>query len=260
MQRNIEEPVAFENEGMQLVGMLHYQEKRTKSPAVIFYHGCTGTKTEAHWLYVKLARSLARLGIMVFRFDFRNSGDSEGDFERMTVSGEISDGLHAVEFLIKERNADPGRIGLAGLSLGGVVAAEVAGRLQNRIRSCVLLNPIARPADDIGAIAAMNKLETGSFPVEFNSFLFGYDFAQDLSIHKPLDTIKNATCPVLIINSSNDKVINPVRSKEYVEVIEDSGGIVEFYGISGADHTFTGTKWERQVAKKLSEWFTKTLL
>lgn len=260
MQRNFEEPVVFENEGMQLVGMLHYQESKTLSPAVILYHGCTGTKTEAHWLYVKIARSLARLGIMVLRFDFRHSGDSEGDFERMTVSGEISDGLKAVEFLINERDADPARIGVAGLSLGGVVAAEASGRLRDRIRSCVLLNPIARPLDDISAIASMNNLETGSFPVEFNSFLFGYDFAQDLPIHKPLDTITNATCPVLVINSSHDTVINPVRSKEYVDVIGNSGGYVEFYAISGADHTFASTKWERQVSDKLCKWFTKTLL
>ncbi len=260
MIKNLEKPVVFKNEDMQLVGMLHYQEKKELSTAVVFFHGCTGTKSEAHWLFVKLARALAKQGITVLRFDFRHSGDSEGDFKLMTLSGEISDGLRAVDFLIEECGADPSRIGLVGLSLGGTVAAEVAGRLQDRVQSCVLLNPIARPYEDIGAIASMNNVNTSSFPVEFNSFLFGYEFVKDLQNQNPLETIRKASCPILIINSSHDNTVNPLRSREYVEVIKESGGIVDFCRIDGADHTFSKVKWGKQISDKLSKWFKQTLL
>ena len=34
-------------------------------------------------------------GFVVLRFDFRGSGESEGDFSQVTIEGEISDGLAA---------------------------------------------------------------------------------------------------------------------------------------------------------------------
>ncbi len=81
MNKITELPVVYKNKGMQIVGMLHKPNSNKKPPSAVFFHGCTTTKTEAHWIFVKLARALAERGIMVLRFDFRYSGDSEGNFE-----------------------------------------------------------------------------------------------------------------------------------------------------------------------------------
>ncbi len=254
-----ESPVVFENEGMQIVGMLHKPNSSENPPSVVFYHGCTGSKLEANWLFVKLARALAEKGIMVLRFDFRHSGESEGNFENMTLSGEISDGFKSVEYLISECDADSSRVGLLGLSMGGVVGAIIAGSLGERIKSCVLINPVGRPLEDISAIALSRNIIVKTFPIEWNSFLFGRDFFDDIKNIDPIEKIKKAVCPILVINSSNDQSVLPVRSKEYVETVIETGGTAELFIVEGADHVFSSIKWERKLIDKVCDWFSTTL-
>ena len=125
-----EKPVVFYNEGLQLVGMLHLPKDNDNPPGVVFFHGLTGSKTEAHFFFVKLARALASIGIAVLRFDFRFSGDSEGNFENMTLSGEISDALKSMDFFVTECGVSPDKIGILGLSMGGAVATAVAEKAE----------------------------------------------------------------------------------------------------------------------------------
>lgn len=261
-------PVTFTSQGMQIIGVLHRPPADTKPPAVVFYHGCTGSKIEAHWLFVKLARHLAALGIMTLRFDFRGSGESEGEFEEMTLSGEIADGLCAFEYVVTECGADPRRTGVLGLSMGGAVAAILAGRLGNRVKSCVLLNPVACPMEDCSFIARSRALNVSRFPVEFNCFLFGKAFFEELASIRPLEEISRAACPVLIVNGSGDTTLSPLRSREYWDVLkmhptfcEQKHGIPsELFVLEGADHSFASCKWERKVMDKVGDWFEKTLL
>jgi len=252
-------PVVFTNEGMQVTGMLHRPETSAPPPAVVFFHGCTGSRTEAHWLFVKLSRFLVSLGIMSLRFDFRGSGESEGSFENMTLSGEISDGIRAFEFLAGECGADPGRTGVLGLSMGGAVAAVVAGRLGKRVKSCVLLNPVARPYEDLAFIARMQNVDVSRFPVEFNSFLFGKAFFDNLPDIRPLDEIARARCPVLVVSGTADATLSPSRSREYSDTLRAHGIPAELFRVDGADHAFTSVLWERAVMEKTGGWLTRTL-
>jgi alpha/beta superfamily hydrolase len=57
------------------------------------FHGFTGSKIEAHRFFVKLARSLSDSGFIILRFDFRCSGDSDGEFEDITLPRGV-DTLH----------------------------------------------------------------------------------------------------------------------------------------------------------------------
>ena len=259
MNKVVESPVVFSNEGMQIVGMLHKPDSIKKPPSVVFYHGCTGSKVEDHWLFVKLARVLSRSGFMVLRFDFRYSGDSEGNFEGMTLSGEISDGVMSINYITSKCGADPERIGILGLSMGGAVGAVVAGSLRDRIKSCVLMNPVGKPVEDLSFVALSQNINVCTFPVEYNSFLFGRDFFDDLNNIKPLEEIKKASCPVLVINGSNDETVQPIRSKEYIDVLSRNGGTAELCVIEGADHTFSSIQWEREVIDRVKSWFRATL-
>ena len=260
MSKVVESPIVFTNEGMQIVGMLHKPDSVKKlPPSVVFYHGCTGSKVEDHWLFVKLARALSRSGFMVLRFDFRYSGDSEGKFEDMTLSGEISDGVRSIEYITSECGADPERIGILGLSMGGAVGAMVTGSLRERIKSSVLMNPVGKPVEDLSFVVLSQNIDVSDFPVEYNSFLFGRDFFDDLKNIKPLEEIKKASCPVLVINGSNDKTVQPLRSKEYFDVLSQNGGTAELCIIEGADHTFSSIQWEREVFDRVKSWFNATL-
>ena len=65
--------------------------------------------------------------------------------------------------------------------------------------------------------------------------------------------------PVLVINGSNDQSVLPVRSKEYIEAVNNNGGTAELFIVEGADHVFSSVKWEREVIEKVNDWFSTTL-
>ncbi len=255
----MEIPVTFKNEGQQIIGIMHIPDGDGKFPGVILFHGCTGNKAEAHWIFVKLARRLCEEGFCVLRFDFRNSCDSEGSFENMTISGEISDGLRAVDFMKGRDKVDPDRIGILGLSLGGCVAACVAGRSRD-VKTVVLWSAVGRPEEDFGRLLRDRRIEPTEFPVEVNGFLFGRDFWEELPYVHPLKEIRLVRGPVLIISGSEDRSVSPRRSEEYQEVLEEYALRCERIVIEGADHTFTGVEHERLVIEETVNWFKRTLM
>ncbi|MCR4403349.1 MAG: alpha/beta hydrolase [Firmicutes bacterium] len=140
------ESITFANEGQKLIGVLHRPARpvtpdHDKAPAVVLFHGFTGTKVERHRIFVKTAEALAREGIVALRFDFRGSGDSEGDFEDMTLPGEISDARASLDYASGLPGVDGNNLGILGLSMGGAVAACVSD--DPRVRSVVLWSAVA---------------------------------------------------------------------------------------------------------------------
>ena len=141
----MEKFVEFKSNGKRIVGFLHIPEGKPKVPGVLLCHGFTGTKSESHFIFTKLARNLAENGIAVLRFDFRGSGDSEGKFEEMTLETEMTDGERAIEYLIKRKEVMKENIGVVGLSMGAVTATYLASKYKN-VKSLCLWSPLAYPS------------------------------------------------------------------------------------------------------------------
>lgn len=254
----MERPVTFTNEGQQIIGILHIPGGDGKYPCVVLFHGFTGSKSEDHWLFVKLARKLCYSGFVVLRFDFRNSCDSEGEFEFMTISDEISDGLKAVDFLSEQECVDPNRIGILGLSLGGCVAACVAGR-DKKVKSLVLWAPVGTPKDHFLTKAQSEGIEIDQFPVERGGLLIGHKFYEDLPNIQPFKEIRLVNGPVQIVSGNEDKTVPIRRSEEYQEILQEYGLRNERLLIEGADHTFSKVEHERMAIDEAVRWFRKTL-
>jgi len=73
--------------------------KGEKVPMVIICHGFTGNKNES--LLKAISEGLLKNGIASIRFDFNGHGESEGDFQEMTVPNEIEDALKVYEYVSK---------------------------------------------------------------------------------------------------------------------------------------------------------------
>jgi len=251
----MERPVTFENQGQQIVGILHMPERETPAPGVVLCHGFTGTKSEAHWIFVKLARRLAAEGMAVLRFDFRGSGDSAGEFKDVTISGEVSDARRAVEFLAEQPGVERTRLGIVGLSLGGCVAASVAGE-SPLIGATVLWAPVHDP----DVVFARFLPEHVAFPHEFApGMLLGRAFVDELPHIDPVATLTKTRGPVLILHGANDQSLPPDLSTSYAEALKAAGVPCEREVIEGADHTFSGVKDEQIVIERTVGWLRKHL-
>ena len=95
-----ERPVVFRNDrGQNLSGVVHFPHRETTPPLLIMAHGFTDDKVSDNRLFVRFPRCAREQGFAVLRFDFAGSGDSEGDFADVTITGEIQDLRSAIAFL-----------------------------------------------------------------------------------------------------------------------------------------------------------------
>jgi uncharacterized protein len=257
----METPVVFESKGEQIVGMLHLPEGHGRFPAALLLHGFTGTKVESHRMFVKISRALAGHGIASLRFDYRGSGDSAGNFEDMTIRSEVADALEAIKFLARHKQINSRRLALIGLSMGGAVAAYVVAREQHRVKSLVLIAPVAEGAgilDDLSTPEAVSSLvETGITDHDGN--LVGVTFIRQFAEMKPLREMVKCQCPVLIIHGSQDQTVPEHHADLYEHALQTNKRVVKKVIIPGADHTFNSRVWELRVINQIVDWLGETM-
>lgn len=95
-----------------------------------------------------IAHALADRGIATLRFDKRTRAFPAKS--GATLAAEyLDDAAKALEILRGSEGIDPGRVFLAGHSLGGTVAPVVAARAKDPVRGLLLLAPAVRRVDDM---------------------------------------------------------------------------------------------------------------
>ena len=256
----MEKPVAFQNFGQQLVGILHVPDgldAGEKVPAIVMFHGFTGHKSETHRLFVKVARSLCEVGYVVLRFDFRGSGDSEGDFEDMTVPGEVSDAKRSIDFLEEIPWVDKEKIGVIGLSLGGRVAAILASD-DERLKFAILYSPALGPLREkfisLQTDETLKKLASGEAVKVSEGWYLKKPFFDTLDSPVPLDVMDRIKVPILIIHGDSDEVVSNETSKKGYEIVKDLNKKNELYIVKGGDHTFSVREHTSEVIDKTLRW------
>lgn len=105
----------------------HFPPPQAHPPVVLMLHGFAGDRDEED-IFPRAAKAFAAAGLASLRIDFRGAGDSGGSFADTTFSRQIEDGLAALQFLQSDKRVDSARIGIVGVSQGGLVAAIVAAR------------------------------------------------------------------------------------------------------------------------------------
>ncbi len=259
-----EKPVVFESNGLQIVGMLHSPVKNsTKNPAVLLLHGFTGNKSENHFLFTKLARKLAEAGYVCLRFDFTGSGDSQGNFKDMSIFTELDDAKAALQFLSQQSQVDTNRIGLLGLSMGGCVAALLAGE-NDRIKSLILLSAVANPEETFQALlnnSPKTYFNNNNWYIDFSGYPVGQKFFEILPEVKPLEKIRSFQGSVYIIHGKEDAVVPLSSADDFHNAlnIHNKNSAIQIEIIPGADHVFTSVPLTNLLIGKIVKWFNKTL-
>ncbi len=261
--KTIEKPITFTRDCLQLVGMLHLPQNNKKVyPAILMLHGFTGHKAESHFLFTKTARALTDAGFACLRFDFTGSGDSEGDFKNMTILSELLDAKAALDFLMQQPEIELNRIGVLGFSLGGCVAALLAGETSG-IRSLILLSAVARPVEQFKKQAPGIKLtvdEESDWYIDKNGLPVGADFFKTLPNINPLKTIQNYNGPALIIHGTKDESVPFSAAYDYFNVLQTrESANTELHEIEKADHVFSSLSFTAEMIEQSVRWFKKTL-
>jgi uncharacterized protein len=257
----MQKPVYFKNKGEMVCGTLNLPAGRGRCPAVVYCHGFTADRNETRFLFARLARRLETAGIASLRIDFRGSGESGGRFEEMTPLEEVSDARAAIARLRADKRIDPGRVGIVGMSLGGLVAALVAGK-EPGLKSVVLWGAIARPAKVVEGLApkgAQREMEKHGF-VDMGGLAVGRAFWQVARNLNPPAELAKSRAPVLIIHGTGDKTVPYVNSTDFLRAARARGIATKRLSIAGSNHGFWRCAWGQTVLDATVDWFEETLL
>ena len=261
-----QQPIEVDRDGMTIRGMTYRPavDSRTgRYPAVLLLHGFTGTRIENGFMFVRLARALASRGIAAVTFDFLHSGESDGSFEQMLVTGELADALRMTEWLQHQAFVDRSRMGLLGFSLGGLLASCVSARVDG-CKSLVLMAPtteknIARHANREGRCSMPDGAGGTYESIMFGPHCLHPAFFDDvLTLDSVGDCVKHPR-PTLVVQGTGDVAVPPAVSAEFVEAMKRGGVPCELHLIEEADHAFMRPHWRSELITKVTQWFEKTL-
>lgn len=252
----MQQAITLKVDGFTLRGMEHVPEGANERPvpAVILYHGYTGTKLEPHRMFLKISRALEAKGIASFRFDFAGSGESDGNFEDMTASGEIRDAKAILEMVRADKRINPNEVSLIGLSMGGYVAGITAGDMAEFVHRLVLMAPAGNFRDIVQAVAGREGVDATQKYFDDNGNLVGRALYADVMRIDALERSKPFAGPVLLIHGTNDTTVPYQISEKYRDEVYGERAILRL--IDEADHTFNSTPWESEVIQSIIDFFT----
>lgn len=262
----MQESVEVRSRGLTLRGTLHVPDvkaapdvKDKKLPLIIIFHGFGGNKTGPHFLFVKFSRVLADLGFASIRFDFAGSGESDGEFVNMTLSGELEDATNILNYVKKLEYVDQDRIGVVGFSMGGAVASILAGLNSKTVRSLCLWAPAGNMRElvkkDFIGDAYEDFLKNGIH--EFEGMPIGKSLVEDLDKLDIYEAASGYDKSILLIHGDEDEVVALSASHKYLEYYGQKAKLVV---INGADHLFSRQVWKKEVISYSIDFFRKELM
>lgn len=230
--------------GMTIRGMAYRPSTTRRLPTVLLVHGFTGQRIESGFLFVRLARALCDRGVAAVTFDCRHSGESDGSFEQMLVSGELADVMRMIEWSQGQPFVDRSRLGLVGFSLGGLLAACGAGRFGD-CRALALLAPTT--VENICRYAAQSDSSPNAAAVTVGPHRLHRDFFNDVRTLDPIGDVTRHARPTLLVQGDGDRAVPPAVSQQFVDALKTANVPTRVVRIDEADHTFSHPDWQHRV-------------
>ncbi len=227
------EDVAFQSvDGIRLTGW--YLPARNARGTLLFCHGNGGNVMHV----LDNLQLFCELGLSCFVFDYRGYGNSAG---RPTEAGTYLDAQAAYDWLLREKRVPPERTILYGHSLGGSIAAHLAGR----VRCGALIVE--------SAFTSLPDIAARLFPYMPVRLFARFRY-------NTREYIRQVRCPVMVIHSRDDRLV-PFKfgtrlfaaAPEPKRFVETRGGHNDGFLASGDLYREAWIKWLDFVEEHQSE-------
>ena len=236
-------------QGLTLAGSIELPDQA--GDAVLMLHGFTGNRMEYTYLFVDLARRLAREQIATCRFDFPGCGESEGDFSAITVAQQIAVAGFLLDTLRQRYPAL--RWHLFGFSMGGLGALHTAKNLpQPPVSLCVLA-----PALNLAQVVEQNCAQGRAMPdgrCDLLGLPVGQALRRELAKLDPLAGLAQLATPTLILHGTHDAAVPEAVSQALPAMIPGARRQL----IDGADHVLGQLGHRIKVAGLLQQWLASS--
>jgi uncharacterized protein len=162
---------------------------------------------------------LNEIGFNCFIFDYRGYGNSQGN---VTEEGTYLDAQAAYDWLIKEKKVPVKNIIILGKSLGGSIAAHLAGNVEAK-----------------GLIVESGFTSYGDMAQKFYPYMLVRPFAR--YNFNTFEYLKKVDCPVLIIHSRTDEIVPfEFGLKLYEQAAQEPKEFLEIFGCHNDGFLYSG--------------------
>jgi pimeloyl-ACP methyl ester carboxylesterase len=206
-----------------------------------------GTKQQA------IVDRFAPQGYNVLRFDFSYVGDSEGEYEDLTVSGEVDDALGALDFM---HEFGASECTLVGSSLGGLVALLAAAQVPFLVSRVAVIAAVADShifTDGLSEKAITEWRTRGRRRVG-NGFLKPGFLDDVLKVDAP-EIMKSLAMPVLVMHGDADTVVPFAHAETIRRSVAGACEVVKFEGVG---HRFEEPGALDRLLDVLEDWLRRT--
>ncbi|MBL7197156.1 MAG: prolyl oligopeptidase family serine peptidase [Candidatus Omnitrophica bacterium] len=243
------------NKGQRLVGILSYPAHTHNTellPALVLCQGLMDSKDKLKYL----ASYFCSRGCVVLRFDYANTGESEGRFENLTISQEVSDLNSALDFVSELNLVDNDRIGVIGYSFGGMAAILQTGR-DSRIKCLGILAGVMDSYETMKNIFSEEEIVRWNI----NGYIFlrklpslkryrlNVDFLKDATKYNMLDEVAKVKIPLVFIQGENDRI---VEKHQALSAYAKANKPKQIYLLKRCGHGFLNPFFKRVVCKQFA--------
>ena len=174
---------------------------------ILFFHGNAGNISHR----LETIKIFNHLDLNILIIDYRGFGKSTG---KPSEQGTYIDASTAWQYLIEEKNLSSDQIIIAGRSLGGGVAAELA----KKVRPAMLILE--------STFTSMTEVSAKHYPFMPTSLIVKHEYE---TFYK----LKEIHCPIVIAHSKNDEVIPYEHSERNYEEANEPKQFIELNGGHG---------------------------
>lgn len=227
--------------GRLIRGVLRAPDGEGPFPTVIFFHGFTVDKVGMMRLHELFARECVKAGMACVRFDFYGCGESDGDFNEMTVGHEMEEGKAIYEWCLTQDFCDKDNLYVSGHSMGGLITSAIAPELQPK--AIVLWAPALNMYYGASLRARTMKGPTAN-GWDINGLELGRAYMEEIVKMDELQMARGYNGPVLLIHGTEDELVPVDCVYKYQTVYGDQMKLIL---IEGSNHQFSSLKWKQEV-------------
>ena len=240
----METPIIFKSGGQQIIGTLHLPKTNRKTPLIILVHGWGGNSLGAwNTVFVKAARTFTKSGFAVLRFDFRGSGNSQGEFENQTISSMLLDLKNIIDQIAKHEAINSNKIALIGHSQGGYISILHTPK-DKRVKAVVLW--MGRTADlkDFWSKTTFEDIKRKGYAVWDEYKVLNKTYVADSAKYNSESALRKIRIPIGMIYGELDTIVPP---SEGLRVKKLAKGTKELKIFKDLDHGFVGERVQKKV-------------
>jgi dipeptidyl aminopeptidase/acylaminoacyl peptidase len=225
----------------------------TPRKTIVHAHGGPFEAWQTGWLgtWYEWAQLAASHGYVVLAPNPRGSQGQGVPFQEANYQdwggGDFEDVMDGVDLLVKEKIADPARLGIGGWSYGGFMTAWTVTHT-NRFKAAVA----GAAVTDLYGMSTTTDIAPNFLNEFFGNFIVNRKFYDE---HSPMRWVEQCHTPTLVLHGDADERVPTFQGEEFYKALRMLGRESQLVRYPREPHIFAEREHEVDSLQRILDWF-----